>query len=138
VLVPEEEDGESVYSHYEEDAETGAVTRHLLKKKGAAHHANIMHAVAPPEEDEEEPDKQSNNSENSVIAELSRGQSESPDKGYSEDMNNDLLDGTAPVKVNDEETLNDGDGDDVVVEGVDSEDLLKKSPCVEEDVEDDQ
>ena len=104
--MPEEEDGESVYSHYEEDAETGEVTRHLLKKKGAAHHADIMHAVAPPEEDEEELDKQ-----NSVIAELSRGQSESPDKGYSEDMNNDLLDGTAPVKVN--------------------------SPYVEEDVEDD-
>jgi hypothetical protein len=95
VLVPEEEDDESVYSHYEEDAETGEVTRHLVKKKGAAHHADLMHAVAPPEEDEEELDKQ-----NSVIAELSRGQSESPDKGYSEDMNNDLLDGTAPVKVN--------------------------------------
>lgn len=74
------------------------MTRHLLKKeemkkKGAAHHANLMHA-APPEEDEEEPEKQ-----NSVIAELSQGQSESPDKGYSEDMNNDLLDGTAPARV---------------------------------------
>lgn len=105
--TPEEEDGESVYSHYEEDAETGAVTRHLLKKKAAPHHADLMHAVAPPEVDEEEPEKQ-----NSVIAELSRGQSESPDKGYSEDMNNDLLDGTAPVKV--------------------------ESPWVEEDVQDDQ
>ena len=48
----EEEDGESVYSHYEEDAETGEVTRHLLKKNGAAHQAHLMHAVAPPAEDE--------------------------------------------------------------------------------------
>ena len=41
-----------MYSHYEEDAETGEVTRHLLKKNGAAHQAHLMHAVAPPEEDE--------------------------------------------------------------------------------------
>ena len=98
-----EEDDESMYSHYEEEAETGEVTRHLLKKKGA-HHGDLMHAA--PDEDEEEQDKQ-----NSVIAELSRGQSESPDKGYSEDMNNDLLDGTATVKVKSPDMEEEGEDD---------------------------